>query len=262
MPDGQQSDCHETSVGVSRVALQVLGRLKPTFESVRPMMETYLSQMYDAACAPDRAALGEVVRAMRKARVSPVQIAEEYVPAIARRLGDAWVDDRIGFLQVSLGSVRLQAVLRDLGRDWGLSTQEIDSDRPSYLVGVPAGFQHTLGVTVLAGQLRHRGFSVHLRLDLTPDILRQELERCIFRGVLLSAYGIQELESLRQLALVGSEFGRRTPVIIGGNSLELAETLSQRTAADFATCDVGEALAFCDRRHAEVRSRHSEHKAR
>lgn len=256
MPDGQQPDCRESAAGVSRVVSQALVRLRSDHVSPRPPLEIYLSQMFAAACAVDGVALSEVVRKMRKARVSAAQIAEHYVPVVARRLGDAWIEDRIGFLQTSIGSVRLQGVLRELGDEWGVSTDAVVSDRAAYLVAVPQGFQHTLGATVLAGQLRHRGISVQLRYNLTPEILRMDMQRCVFRGVLLSAHDDQELASLRAFALEVAKFDRNTPVIIGGHSLERAEHIKTRTTADLATCDIGEAVAFCDQRHAEAQGRH------
>eukprot|EP01023_Acetabularia_acetabulum_P015203 TRINITY_DN17374_c0_g1_i5.p2 TRINITY_DN17374_c0_g1~~TRINITY_DN17374_c0_g1_i5.p2 ORF type:complete len:173 (-),score=32.84 TRINITY_DN17374_c0_g1_i5:14-532(-) len=52
---------------------------------------------------------------IRKAGITDVEIAEDFIPHVARRLGDAWCEDNMSFADVTIGSARLQAMVRDLG---------------------------------------------------------------------------------------------------------------------------------------------------
>ena len=44
--------------------------------------------------------------------ISSADIAEDYVPLAARKLGEAWVDDTLSFSQVTIGAARLQEIVR------------------------------------------------------------------------------------------------------------------------------------------------------
>lgn len=247
MPHGQYPDLSETSAdGVSRFALRALSALAPEPTRPRPPMESYLGQMFDAVTGPDSRVLDTVIIRMRKARVPVSQIAEVYVPIIARRLGDDWLADTLAFGAVTIGSARLQGLLRHLGADWGVPPDSVNFDRSAFLVGVPRGVQHTLGAGVLAGYLRHRGMSVHLDLELTPERLREALSRRSFRGLLLSCSGRGHLQPLCDLVAQAREEGQGTPIIVGGHIEEHAPEVRSLTGADLATSDPTTAIAHCE----------------
>ncbi len=236
---------------VNRVALQALVRLAP-HGSVDPLsrrpLESFLSMMFDAVLSTEKADLSDVVRAMRRARVTTASIAEIYVPAVANRLGDAWVADTLDFGAVTIGSARLQGLLWKLEKDWAIPNRPLAHRPPAFLVGVPAGNQHTLGATVLAGQLRHRGMSVNLDLELTPDRLLGHVLNQQLSGILLSAAASDPLASLKDLVNISREHSRSTPVIVGGSILDLEENIQSQLGADLVTTSVHDVLWFCDAR--------------
>ena len=211
----------------------------------RPI-EIFVQQMFDAVLQADPRRLSDVVGKMRKAGVSNAQIAEVYVPLVARRLGEAWVADETDFGAVTIGCARLQGLLHHLSSDWSVADEAYARQSPHYLVGVADGLQHTLGASVLAGQLRHRGCSVHVDLELTPESLVDTVTAERFTGVLLSASSRDHLETVRELLEYYRAHGRKTPVIIGGNILEQVDDILSLLPADLATSDMREALEFCN----------------
>ena len=249
MPSTDQRDRRRALEGVSRVALSTLSSLvlRPdVWPHARKPLESYISLMCDAVTDPDPDVFFEVVETMRGARIPVSQIAELYVPVVARRLGEAWCSDRTDFAKVTIGSARLQGLLRRFHKDWDVPRDTKFRVRPAYLVGVPDGVQHTLGACVLAGQLRHRGFSVHLDLELTCESLADKLRNQQFSGVLMSASTSQSLEPLMKLVECTKTGSRDTPVIIGGSILELMTDITSVTGADLATCDLQTALNYCE----------------
>lgn len=249
MPVNQQPDETEALEGVNRVVLQAISALAPHGGSqgvIRKPLESYLTQMRDAALSFDRARLFDVIKDMRKARIPSLQIAESYVPTVARRLGDDWLADRVDFAGVSIGASRLQAVLRRLEMDWGLPREAKFDSPPAFIVGVPDGAQHTLGASVLAGQLRHRGLSVHLDLEMTPQGLAQQVRHEHYNGVLISAGSFDDLESCRVLVESSKKESRNTPVIVGGSILQQSSDIGSEVRADLLTSDIHDALRHCD----------------
>ncbi|NNE52389.1 MAG: hypothetical protein HKN30_08295 [Sulfitobacter sp.] len=209
-------------------------------------MESYLNSMMEAVLAPLPGALGDLAQQMQKARIGRAQIIESYVPVVAQRLGEAWIADRLDFGAVTIGAARLQSLVRRLDREGALGRDVHAYAARGLLLGVPEGEQHTLGATVLANQLRSRGISVHLDLELSVSSLSHRLARQQFIGVFLSVSGEQHLESLRSLVACTHYESRSTPVIVGGSILEHTNDIETRTGADFATCDLDRAIRNCD----------------
>lgn len=250
MPSSQRPDDAGTLEGVNRVAWRALSTVLPqgggSDGSARKPLETYLEQMMEASLHAAPLRLGEVVKNMRRARISGLQIAESYVPIVARRLGDAWLADTLDFSAVTIGAARLQGLLRRLGSDWDHPRGAEVESPPAYLVGVPEGVQHTLGAMVLAGQLRHRGLSVHLDLEMTPESLARQVRNERYSGVMISTSSLDSLESCRRLVACSKNESRGTPVIIGGIVLHVDEDIMSHTRADILTSDIYDALHFCD----------------
>ncbi len=249
MPEPTDPAQSLSSHEVNRIALQAISLLAPDLREAqarRKLLETYVSHLSSAVLAPDPAGMQEVLRDMRRACISHAEVAENYIPAVALRLGELWCTDKLAFGAVTIGCARLQGLLRRMEADWGVLDGARLHGRPGYLVGVPDGVQHTLGATVLAGQLRHRGAPVLLEYELTPQKLKVALTTGHYAGVMLSGSGRKCLDPLRDLVDSAKAMSRSTPVIIGGSILEHVADIQSFTGADMVTSSLGGAMAFCE----------------
>lgn len=209
------------------------------------LIDGFLADMQRAAIDPDASVLPALVAEMRASSVSAKCIAEGYVPAAARLLGESWTADVVDFRAVSIGSSRLQSLLRQLAPEWGQTHLPRTMRVSSILVLVPKGSQHTLGAAVLAGQLRHREFSVVLELEADNSRLQALAARHAFAGIMISASARESLELLAQLVQEARSVLPATPILIGGNILDQSCDIQTLTGADLATRDLDAALAFC-----------------
>ncbi len=233
---------------VNQVVMRVLSSLAPNGEPdprAHKPLESYLQPMFDAVVGGDSGALERTVEEMRCAQISAASIAEVYVPLIAQRLGDAWVQDTLDFAAVTIGCARLQRFLRGLESEWGVSSSPSKQSGQTVLVGVAAGNQHTLGATVLAGQLRHRGVSVCLDLELTAARLKSHVINQQLSAVLLSASMSDDLASLRELRDICKDQDRSMPVVIGGVVQSLPVDIKEQTGADLVTQNLQDVIALC-----------------
>jgi methanogenic corrinoid protein MtbC1 len=243
----QQTGAMPVSDEVSRFALRALSSVMPSQKQgghVPKPLESYLSQLHAALLAPDFDVLENIVSAMRRAHITDQTIVEIYVPILARRLGDGWAADTLNFTSVTLGTARLQNLVRRLETTWEMPDGTIGSIRSACLVGVPRGVQHTLGATILVAALRKRGVFVNLCMDLGCDTLIEEMQKQSFAAVMLSASGKEHLDVMRDLVACAHGQQRSTPVILGGRILEDTDNAASYVKADFATCDVGDAMTF------------------
>ena len=233
--------------GVRRIVLQAMARLLPKGgqEARRKPIQSFVDRMLCAALGVEPGNLFTVVDVMRDAGVSSLEVAEIYVPRVAEVLGCGWTSDEYDFGQVSIASSRLQFLLRQLDDEWATAHPRRSNACPAVLIGVPEGVQHTLGASVLAGQLRHRGFSVHLDPQITPSGLAAQLRKQHFSGVFLSASGAAHLEICSDLVTISKKQSRGTPVILGGTILEQHEDIEAFTGVNCATSDIAEAVSFC-----------------
>lgn len=208
-----------------------------------------VAQLQGAVADSRAGASQEMVRHLVDAGVSPEDLADHYIPAVARRLGDQWCEDEIGFATVTIGVARLQGLLRDIEDMTGLQ-RTTEPEGASLLIVVAAGAYHTLGAMVLTGQMRRDGHAVRLMLGAEPEAVATAVRQARFDLAMISAAEGTTVETLRVLVhAIKTATGSPPPVVIGGTVLEHAKEIGADiltlTGADHTTSDAKEALGLC-----------------
>jgi methanogenic corrinoid protein MtbC1 len=177
----------------------------------------------------------------------PEDLADFYIPALAREMGERWCVDKLSFAGVTIGVSRLQAMLRELDPHW-CGDQDLGPDAPSLLLVVPQEIYHTLGAIVLSGQLRRKGISVKLVLGGKPKDIAERISRTKYHAVFISSSQDVALEALRRIIdAVKTSTKNPPPIVVGGSILEIeaADAITALTGADFATQIPDRALRLC-----------------
>ena len=234
---------------VSSVAEQALIFLASrNSHALAPLNEFFLAQLHDASIGIIPKTCLEVAEDMMGNGVRPEDIADRYVPAAARKLGEEWSDDDLSFSTVSMGTSRLQALLRKLGPDWSADTapNPLVADSAA-LVIVTAESHHTLGSMVLAGQLRRAGLSVRLSVGAKTDSIVSMIQNGEFEAVMISASIVESIGDVKEVvSAIRSTVVPAPPIVIGGTILDQISDIQTLTGADLTTNDVREALDFCN----------------
>lgn len=236
---------YEDGTGVTFFASQVVSLLadRNARSPIEPR-ETLVSGLIAASLSGSKSALAELLVDMKRARVSVAALADVYIPIAARRIGEAWLNDEMSWIDVSISSGRLQALLREIGAAW-VADEAGFANRGTVLMIVPEGEQHTLGPMVATEQMRRLGISVCLRLGPTAGELSNLLATRQFDGVMISVAAKERLDSTAKLVrLVKSLMSRPTPVVFGGSIISRMKEAGAFVGADFASDDVGAALEF------------------
>lgn len=230
-----------TSWSAGNVALAVVQ------DVVGDLDAALVERLRNAALGPDRNAFIAVMHQALNDGLCREDLADFYIPEVARHLGRDWETDDLGFVGVTIGVSRLQAMLHELGPEWS-GDHSAEPDAPSIMVILPQNAHHSLGSMVLAGQLRRKGFSVRMMLGQGLDEIADMLQHTNFQSVFISASQSETLETLRQIVdVVKSATPKPPPVIIGGSILEVEteKNVTMRTGADYATKKPDEALRIC-----------------
>ena len=256
MHDGSYTGTERRSEGANsgplpisvKFAAKVAARLVSR-ESVHETtaLDGLVQRMLDAVVVPDPAPLDALRHEMRRARVSSTLLGDIYIPAAARRLGDAWDDDRLSFFEVTMGVARLQAMLHETeartGGDHVFSATSgaggSSLHGKTLLMVLPAGEQHTLGAMVVSNWLRRKDISVCLRIAPTQSELSALVTSRHFDAAMLSASSLRRLDNCRVIIDTLRDAGPdHIPVAIGGPVLSAGGDLSEATAANVVTNDI------------------------
>lgn len=223
-------------------------RPHPTFDdipSAEGLSKDHLLQFWKAALSSDRDACHAAVRKALADGFTRIEVSDRYIPAVAHQLGEMWCADTLGFAEVTIGTARLQALLRELGPEWR-SDVKARADAPLILLISPHDDQHTLGTVLVAGQLRRRGYSVRMALDPTPDALRRQVQTMTFDAIFISASQSESLEKLRRmvnfLKTVSEDI---PPIALGGGILTEYDNVAALVGAGIATNKIDEAIEHC-----------------
>jgi methanogenic corrinoid protein MtbC1 len=207
------------------------------------------AQLQQAVTEGSTAEAFAVVRQMARAGIAPADIADLYVPAVARQLGDLWCSDEISFATVTIGVARLQGLLREI-EALAVLPRRAGHAGFSLLVLVAEGVDHTLGAMVLTGQMRRAGHAVRLILGAQAEAVTTAVSATRFDAVLISAPRGTSAGRLKPLVnAIRTASAKPPPVVIGGTVLDAARDdgadILVLTGADHATCDPNEALRLC-----------------
>ena len=221
----------------------------------RKLDQDLLSELERAALSENPADCKKAVKTALDDGTRPEDIADFYIPALARSMGDLWCIDQLSFAGVTIGVSRLQAMLRALGPNWA-SDNATESETASILLFVPQDVYHTLGAIVLSSQLRRKGFSVKLVLGGKPEDIVDRLSRTRFEAIFISASSCETLESLRNIIdIVRTSSVDQRPIVVGGSILDVVEEddVTAFTGADYATRRPDEALRLCGLRETKYK---------
>ncbi|WOI56159.1 cobalamin B12-binding domain-containing protein [Palleronia sp. LCG004] len=243
MPSPIVHPAQNGETGVTALARRALSVLAQRKLGGRAMSERFVERLRRATEATDPAQRDRLLLEMDEAGITEEEICDIYIPEVARRMGDDWVADRMSFAEVSIGTARLQSMLRHLLPP----VAEPNGGAGNLIVLVLASEDHTLGAMVLTGQLRRIGVSVRLLLGQPLGTLAEIAASGDYDGILISVAPADDLsEVARTIVALRRASRARVPLIVGGGLLAHgAEAARARTGADYATNDLRLALQIC-----------------
>jgi MerR family transcriptional regulator, light-induced transcriptional regulator len=229
--------------GISDFAVEVVARLVARETGGETALrEELVLRLMAAAVDGDAASFEALKPELKRARISAPVLADLYIPEVARRLGCGWEDDSVSFAEVTIGSARLQAILREIGTTWTADGAG-GGDGPLVLLVFPVGEQHTLGGMVLAGRLRRMGISVCVRMAPTHSELMTLVTARPFNAAFISVACKEKITACAKLVKTLKEASRGTlGVAVGGAILGLNADILSSVGADAVTNDVEVAL--------------------
>lgn len=226
------------------LAIQVIERLAMRRTGgVAVLKQALINRLVKTALAKGDVSFVSLLDDFRTARVPPEEVADDYIPAVARFLGEEWLADRLGFADVTIGSNRLQGLLHALQSDWAERSSRSGRDSAVLLI-VPPNEQHTLGAMVTASRLRREGVSVAIRFAPGMNDLTALLENRHFDAVLITVGSSDRVEICLKLVKTLKQMSKGSlNVAVGGGCVQAYRVLLTEAGADLVTSDVSELIS-------------------
>ena len=204
-------------------------------------LEILCDALVESESAFDRA-LGQL---RSQHRLGDEEIVDCYIPAIACQLGSDWAENRRSFSEVTIGTARLIAAVRDLSRRW-TADSVADWNAPAIVMVVPETEQHRLGAMIAATRFRRLGVSVQMLLGRSDEEIVAAVRNGAFDMISFSLATLERVEQTRRLIhMLRHIVSSVPPIVVGGAIGVRSEDLKMQLGADHVVSDPEEALRRC-----------------
>lgn len=167
----RQTERLESGV-VTELAREVVRRLAE--HPKRAMMSDHhatpaeIETLVKALLSDRHAAASDMLTGLQADGVTLSEVYVGYITGAARRLGELWDNDEVGFLQVTLATSRLTAIICGLKKVF--CDREGSPQRRALFAACP-GESHVMGVSMAADLFRREGWEIDLEIGQTHDDL-------------------------------------------------------------------------------------------
>lgn len=236
-PDAVQAFANEVVDRLSR-------NLRGSDRIAIPVSTELIERLCEALVSNDPHAGARMISEIRADGSTVPDIYTLYLAAAARRLGEKWVSDHLTFMEVTIGSSRILAIMRGL-RDC-LRVRRAIVERMALFAAVP-GEHHTIGITMASDLFRRDGWEIEMLVGLGHEEILEKINASEALVVGLSAHGAQSLGALVRLIAGIRVVDPSVYIIVSGHIVEEAKDLIALTGADSLAADIPEALAEAKR---------------
>lgn len=235
-------------MAVANLAREVVSQLAarlPQFATADLLpTEAEIDRLCYALMEPDHTAAARIIGHIRAEGATLERIYLSYLSAAAKRLGELWATDQASFLEVTIGSARIYAILNTMRVAIARPTK---LQRRSAVFALVPGEDHSLGVRMAADLLRDRGWDIELHQGLSHDVLVDVLRGNETRLIGLSAGGSRSLVPLMRLIVALRISNPRARIIVGGQIVNEGLDTLNLIGADACAPDFESTLAEMER---------------
>lgn len=229
---------------VRSLALIVLDRVSARFEahaeqqSHQPTPEE-INQLAEALINDDEDAGLTFIQRLYASGTRLEDVYLAYLAAAARLLGSWWEEDRVSFVDVTIGTSRIYGILRVL--DDLTVTPKINPAKRALFIATPDE-THTLGIKMAADLFKQKGWDIDLLLGHSQEEALAKIKSAELRFVGLSAAGEHSVAELAKLVVSIRIHRPDMFILISGPTLDEMQDVVEAMSPDAVSPDVPDAI--------------------
>ncbi len=187
------------------------------------------------------------IDALRSEGLAVEAVLLQLLAPAARHLGDLWLEDKLGFLDVTSGLGRLQGIMRALGPD-------MDGEQPGIIHGKKVllapvwGEQHIFGLSVVAAFFRRAGWDVTFepRIAFEELLILVRAQRFTTIGLSVANDKYTDVLPKQIKALRSASLNEHVTILAGGAAFSMDPDLQKLIGADAVASDATEAVQMAE----------------
>ncbi|MEM9355649.1 MAG: hypothetical protein AAGB04_05510 [Pseudomonadota bacterium] len=190
----------------------------------------------------------DYVDQLRRSGMSNRQLFGDVFGNTARRLGQLWEDDRLSFVDVTIGLSRLHGLLRDYSEVTELWKAAGSQHKSIHLMPAP-GEQHIFGMLILAEHFRSQGWRVETEFSIRDAAEAQscaESRQCSCIGFTISNERCIATLTDSVSRLRNTDKWSTGPILVGGTVVERDTALIDVVGADGSANNEIDAVSTAD----------------
>jgi methanogenic corrinoid protein MtbC1 len=179
---------------------------------------------------------------------SAEELYERLFAQAARKLGEMWATDDCSFYDVTLGTGRIQRLVREFSHQF-LADNVYPGSTGRLLLCSAADEQHSLGLAVLAEFFVRDGWDVHVGPGLGSGALLDKVQESRYHIIGFSVSVTSHIAKLQQDIRRVRQMSRNPDikVMVGGFLITEDPALAERIGADGHASDAAAAIAVARR---------------
>lgn len=205
--------------------------------------ESEIAHFAELCLASDADQCTQFVEALLAANVGADGIFLKLLAPSARLLGTMWEDDRVDFMQVTMGLLKMHQITHRLGYEYQNGPQKAGAVRRIMLASAP-GSQHILGLAMVSEFFRKDGWQVVVEIATTERELLHAVDNEWFDLVGLSVGLVEQIPTLPSLIgrIHQSSCNPATKFILGGPAFLSSKASAESLGAHAVSTDAAEAI--------------------
>lgn len=229
----------ELVVNLAREVIMRLASRDRAFDAV-PLdpSPAELEELCSALISDDDTAAADIITAVRADGTPPDVVYLRHLAAAARMLGEWWIADRANFVEVTVGTGRMFAIMR--GMRHLFESNSYSPEKSAIFATVP-GEDHTLGVRMAADIFRKNGWEIVLKVGLGHDDLIAGIEEGPGRIIGLSISGRHSVDALSRLVVALHICCPDRRLLVSGQNIDDIRPLLALMGLDGIAGDIDEA---------------------
>lgn len=180
--------------------------------------------------------------------VTTERLYEGLFAEAARTMGEMWLEDDCSFYDVTLGTGRIQRLIREFSHQF-LADYLYPGSTGRLLLCSAADEQHSLGIAVLAEFFVRDGWDVHVGPGLGSEALLDKVRESDYNLLGFSVACTSRISKLQQDIRRARQVSRNrdVKVMVGGALITADPSLAERIGADGFALDATTAIAAARR---------------